>query len=72
MKLKTVLGEDELVIHKLTGHEAVSKPFEFHVRMLSENREVVLKSLLRTKAVISLALPDGTSRYINGQWRQLK
>ncbi len=72
MQLKTSLGENELVPHQLSGQEVVSGPFEFRVRMLSENPALDLKALLRTSASIALTLPDGSSRFINGLWRELK
>ena len=72
MLLTTELGEDTLLLHRLTGAEAVSLPFEFRVGMLSENQQVDLQSLLRTSATISIALADGSFRYINGTWRQIE
>ena len=72
MLLTTELGEDTLVLHRYSGTEAVSSPFEFRVGMLSENQEVDLQSLLRTSATISVTLADGSFRYINGSWRQIE
>ena len=72
MQLKTTLGDTELVVNRFEGTEAISEPFEFRVGMLSENSDVDLQSLLRTKANITLAIPEGSARHIDGVWRQLK
>ncbi|MCU1292292.1 MAG: type secretion protein ImpA [Bryobacterales bacterium] len=72
MQLSTTLGKTELVVHRYSGVEAVSTPFEFRVGMLSENGAIDLQSLLRTRAHIALSVADGSNRYISGLWRQIK
>ncbi len=72
MQIKTQLGESELVLHSYVGHEAISNVFEFRVTMLSEDLQLDFEPLLKTNATISIALPDGSARYLNGKWRQLK
>ncbi len=72
MLLTTDLGDDALVLHRLAGTEAISSPFEFRIGMLSENEQIDLQSLLRTSATVSIGLPDGSFRYINGAWRQIE
>ena len=72
MTITTQLGDQELVLHRCDGFEAMSIPFEFRVGMLSENAQIDLKSLLRTKATVKFVLPNGSSRHINGFWRQIK
>jgi type VI secretion system secreted protein VgrG len=72
MLIATDLGDNELVLHRLSGAEAISSPFEFRIGMLSENQQIDLQSLLRTSATISIPLPDGSFRYINGAWRQIE
>ena len=71
LAIKTTLGVTELLLEKLDGEEALSKPFEFKVLMLSPNFEVDIKSLLRTSATITLYLSDGTPRYFNAVFRSI-
>jgi type VI secretion system secreted protein VgrG len=71
IQIATALGDTELLLEGFAGTESVSAPFEFEVRLLSENPCVDLKSLLRSPAVISLHLPDGKIRYIHGVFNRL-
>lgn len=65
LRIKTTLGEDTLVLESLRGSEAISQPFLYHVRMLSENPAIVLKDLLRTPVVVSIELLDGSLRHLH-------
>ena len=66
IQISTALAENELLLEGFTGIESVSAPFEFQVRLLSENKAIDLKSLLRTPAAISIQLAEGKTRYIHG------
>lgn len=72
MKITTKLGETDLLLHRFSSVEAISTPFEYRVSMLSDNAGINLKALLNTTATIALRLEDGSFRYINGKWRQLR
>lgn len=72
LKIKTTLGETKLLLEKFSGTEEVSTPFEFQLRLLSEDAAVDLKSLLRTTATIYMTLADGTKRWFHGVFRSLK
>jgi type VI secretion system secreted protein VgrG len=72
LKIKTTLGETELLLEKFSGTEEVSTPFEFRVRLLSQNAAVDLKALLRTTATVSVTLADGSERPFNAVFRSLK
>src|ERR1035438_4629466 len=50
----------------------MSKPFEFHVTMLSTDFNVNLKNLLRTSVTITIALFDETERKLNGMFSVLR
>jgi len=72
MQIKTASGDTELVLHRYQGSESISAPFEFRVGMLSENAQIDIKGMLQTSATISLITGDGTTRYINGVWREIR
>ena len=71
LKIKTTLGETELLLEKFSGTEALSTPFEFKVTMLSTDFSVDLKQLLRTPATITIFLADSTERQFNAVFRSL-
>jgi type VI secretion system secreted protein VgrG len=65
LQIQTTLEENDLLLEKFSGTETLSKPFEFHVTLLSTDFDVDLKSLLRTSATVTLILADGSKRYFN-------
>jgi len=66
IKVTTTLEENKLLLESFSGAETLSKPFEFHVTMLSNDDQVALKSLIRTSVTVELTLIDETTRYFNG------
>jgi type VI secretion system secreted protein VgrG len=71
LKIKTTLGVTKLMLEKFSGTEELSTPFEFRVRLLSEDAAVDLKSLLRTAATVSITLADGTTRPFHALFKSL-
>jgi type VI secretion system secreted protein VgrG len=71
LKIKTALGETELLLEKFSGTEALSAPFEFRISMLSTDFSVNLKALLRTNVTVTIYLADGTERYFNAVFRSI-
>jgi type VI secretion system secreted protein VgrG len=65
LQITTTLEDNTLLLEKFSGAETLSKPFEFHVTLLSTDFDIDLKSLLRTSATVALVLVDGTKRYFN-------
>jgi type VI secretion system secreted protein VgrG len=72
IRIKTSLGETELLLSTFSGSEAISEPFQFFVTMLSENTSIDLKGLLQTAATIYLVLADGTERPFHGLFRSVR
>ncbi len=66
IQVATPLGPDVLLLQGFEGHEGVSRPFEFDLRMLSENRSVSFEAVVGKKATIKIVLQDRSVRYING------
>jgi type VI secretion system secreted protein VgrG len=63
----TPLGKDVLLLQELTGIEAISSLFSYELNLLAyENDSIVFKDIVGQKVTITLSLPDGTPRYING------
>lgn len=60
------LGEDVLVLQRMTATEGLSELFEFQLDLLSENGNIELAELLGQNMTVRLALPDGGTRYFNG------
>jgi type VI secretion system secreted protein VgrG len=71
LNIETSVGATELLLEKMAGTEALSKPFEFKLTMLSANFSVDLKSLLRTPVTITIIMADSTPRYFNAIFRSL-
>lgn len=69
IQISTVLGANGLLLAGFNGREAISEPFEFKIRMFSENCDIAPKDILRSLATISIQLSSGKLRYINGVFR---
>ena len=72
IKIDTVLSETELFLERFSGGEEMSKPFEFHVTLLSTDFDINLKNLLRTRATVTIALSDETERTLNGMFSSIR
>lgn len=66
IRVKTALGKDELLLGEFAGTEGVSQLFSYTLDLLSENAAVDPARVLRTPATVTIELPDGSQRYING------
>ncbi len=66
IRIDTTLGVDELLLQSFNGEEGISRPFHFELAMHSENRSIQFDSLVGKKATVTVFLPDGSPRYING------
>jgi len=66
-KLITPLGPDVLLLAGLSGQEAISSPFQFHLDLLAENRrQINFDELLGKKVCIEVLLPGEKKRYFSG------
>jgi len=67
LSLDTPLGKDVLLLQDLTGHEGISRLFSYDLNLLAyENASISFQNIVGQKVTITLQLPDGTPRYING------
>ncbi|HKX27932.1 MAG TPA: type VI secretion system tip protein TssI/VgrG [Blastocatellia bacterium] len=66
LQVVTPLGTDQLLLRRFHGEEGISQLFRFDLQMYSENHGIRFDELVGKKATISVTLPDGSMRYING------
>jgi type VI secretion system secreted protein VgrG len=65
MEIATPLGDD-LLFHRMRAHEEMSRPFEYHLDLLSMKPDIPLDDILGKNVTVKLALPDDSTRYFNG------
>jgi type VI secretion system secreted protein VgrG len=65
-RVYTPLGDDVLLLENLEGEEAISRPFEFRLDMLSQNDAVSAASLINQPVHVEIDLANGDKRYIHG------
>lgn len=70
LAISTRLGADGLLLESFMGTEGLSQLFRFKLALLAE-KPVDFKEVLGKPATITLALPNGTGRAINGIVRRL-
>jgi type VI secretion system secreted protein VgrG len=66
IRIDTTLGVDELLLQSFNGEEGISRLFHFELSMHSENRSIQFDPIVGKKATVTVFLPDGSKRYING------
>lgn len=70
-RLKTVLGDDALLLESFQGQERISAPFRYLLRVLTDDANVDMKSLLKSALVLTIVL-EGSERHIHGNVRRIK
>jgi type VI secretion system secreted protein VgrG len=71
LKIKTSLGDTDLVLESFSGSEELSQPFAFQVTLLSSDESIDIQSLLRTPSTITAIQKDNSERYYNGVFKSL-
>lgn len=66
ISLTTPLGEDKLLLTSLTGHEAISRMFQFHLTTLSEDTAIQGEGIVGQSVTINIGQADDSLRYFNG------
>ena len=67
LSIDTPLGKDVLLLEGLRGHEGISRLFSFELEVLAYNNDSIsFRDIVGQNVTISIQLPDGTPRYING------
>jgi len=67
IRIDTPLGEDVLLLQGFTGQEGISRLFSFDLDLLSEvNPAIAPADILGQRVTITIKLPGGKERYLNG------
>jgi len=66
LSLNSPLGKDVLLLQGLNGHENISRPFAFHLDLLSENPSISYDQIVGQRVAIAIDAPGGGQRYWNG------
>lgn len=66
IKVTTPLGEDVLLLERFEGKEAISQPYEFHLHMVSTQKNLAIKNLINQGITLEVRLADGSYRPIHG------
>ncbi|MFB3813532.1 MAG: type VI secretion system tip protein TssI/VgrG [Terriglobales bacterium] len=65
ISVDTPLGQDKLILLRYTGYESLSTPFCFELEMFA-NQAIAFDQMVGQPATITVALGDGSQRFING------
>src|SRR5690349_15629814 len=66
ISLTTPLGDDVLLLTGFTGHEAMSRLFQFHLTTLSENLNINFTDIVGQSVTINVSQANDTPRHFNG------
>jgi type VI secretion system secreted protein VgrG len=66
MAVETPLGKDALLLTSLTGHEEMSRLFNFDLEFLSEKDSISPNAIVGKNITFSVKFADGSWRYFNG------
>lgn len=66
ISIDTPLGTDVLLLQSISGHEGISRLFEFELDLISENNSISFTDIVGKNVTISLEQYDGSIRYLNG------
>ncbi len=67
MAVTTPLGPDVLLLQQFSGSEFLSRLFRFQLGLLAESStDIAFDRILGQSVTVTLQMPDGSSRYING------
>jgi type VI secretion system secreted protein VgrG len=66
ISLTTPLGEDKLLLTGFTGHEAISRMFDFRLQMLSEDTAIDFTQIIGQSVTINVLQQDNSHRHFNG------
>jgi type VI secretion system secreted protein VgrG len=67
LRLETPLGKDVLLITGFRGTEAISRPYNFQLDMISEKQDIAATDLVLKPVALTVELRDGSERLIHGR-----
>ncbi len=66
ISIETPLGKDVLLLTGFKGTESISRCFEFHLTMISEDHNISFKDIIGESVTIHIERGNGEVRYISG------
>lgn len=66
VSVSTPLGEDVLLFRSMDGQETISRPFVFHLDLLSQEDAIPYDSIVGQRVELRLTLADNSMRHFNG------
>jgi type VI secretion system secreted protein VgrG len=66
LAIETPLGEDALLLVRMSGTEELGRLFEYNLELASENHQIKAEDIVGKKVTIRLDLGAGRTRYFNG------
>jgi type VI secretion system secreted protein VgrG len=67
LSIDTPLGKDALLLQELSGREGISRLFSYELDLLAYNNDSIsFADIVGQNVTITIQLPDGSPRYING------
>ena len=67
LAVSTPLGKDVLLLQEIAGQEGISRLFSYDLNLLAyDNDSISFQDIVGQKLTVTLHLPDGSPRYING------
>ena len=66
LAIETPLGEDVLLLVRMSGAEKLGRLFEYNLELASENRQIKAEDIVGKNVTIRLDLGAGRTRYFNG------
>jgi type VI secretion system secreted protein VgrG len=66
IRIATTLGKDVLLVEGFSGNEGMSRLFSYELSLVSENQAIAFEDIIGTGVTVSLELPWGGRRFING------
>ena len=65
-ELKTPLGKDVLLLQRMSGTEALSEPYLWHLELLSEKGDLKAEDILGQKVCVTFTSATGRKRHFHG------
>ncbi len=62
----TALGDDKLLIHRMSGTEQLGRQFEYHLELSSTDEKIEFEKILGTDMTVRFAIDGKKERYFNG------
>lgn len=72
LQVTTPLPDGTFVLQSFAGTEALSRPFEYRLVLMSSQEDVDISQLLNAAVTINMTLADGTQRPFNGIISQVR